>query len=869
MKQRSSFRRIAVAQIVASALFSIAGIELAAAGEFIQVVKGLNETAGIAYHESASASEQFLVVSVNELTPNAPKFRRINPDRTVSDFGFYTDTGAAVDLPLNFEPKLASIRNIRGQTVPAGGFVRGDLFCGTGYDGEIMRIWNTSPNGAVQRDAIRNKPLPFARISGSHGAVRAITHDRDGVLGGNLFVATEDGMIWTINSAGAVVGGGIAVKDGKGIEAILVVPNDPYRYGALAGTLLVGQDETYFNLGLVQTGHWTVNTRTLQVQRLYSNSSGQITTTPTSQPLWAEDLDLFDANERAYTLSYYDNSLFADSSENSYFRGARDGDILITQENAANGTGRMYVVTANLGTLTVSDAGVPWATYEHTCFAPAPLPVLSIQSVAPTNAVSTSEGSGIPATFTLHSDQSGIQAQVNAKLKISGSATYGVDYSVWIGDAMVTVGPDKAFTVATSVTNHDKVISVYAYEDSQQESVESIVLTIVPDPTYIAQATPFNQATVSILSNDLIPMPTGWKLYDLGTLGGNQSQAFGIGSTLAGGSVHVVGTSQTSLSSTNSHAFDALVTPTATSVGGTMRRIHPTATWSSATAIDKDSGIVVGQFFDPAYVTPQAFSWNPAEVTGIFNGIYPYTSLQADGIATAVATVPGYGLKVVGTSKQFGTFRGTSWYQSTDPVDLGAIAASQPIYSSFVSGVNRKGTYVGRSITSRGSIHAFRTPITHGIFPADDLLAPIGADVSEATAINDYDETVGNSGTYYPVMWLGHGAANAAYNRLWIPTSNGVDYGGVHSINNNGISVGWRQSGVLGRKVAIVWWNNGAYSYDLQSVETGPSALPNVTVVGGGSWILHATTGINDSQWMVGYGIRNGGQVHAFLLKPN
>ena len=172
------------------------------------------------------------------------------------------------------------------------------------------------------------------------------------------------------------------------------------------------------------------------------------------------------------------------------------------------------------------------------------------------------------------------------------------------------------------------------------------------------------------------------------------------------------------------------------------------------------------------------------------------------------------------------------------------------------------------------AFHAFRTSVDQPInaAAADDLGTPLGYSDNEAVGINDFDEVVGTAGGIAAVLWLGHGAANTAYVRLYVVPSNGYSYCGAKAINYKGVVIGWRWSGVYARSVPVLWWNNSGYAYDLQNTEPGQYYLPNVTTVGGGSWSLQYAAALNDDQWIVGWGnlTKNGvTQPHAYLLKPN
>lgn len=128
-------KRLAVAVVSAGAALSLPAVDLTT------LISGINQPVGVGYHDGASASDRFLVVSANRDTPDSVKFFKVTADGYISSFAYYLNTVDWVkELPVGAELKLVTIRNMRNNTVTAGGFTLGDTFCGTGIAGQIMRI---------------------------------------------------------------------------------------------------------------------------------------------------------------------------------------------------------------------------------------------------------------------------------------------------------------------------------------------------------------------------------------------------------------------------------------------------------------------------------------------------------------------------------------------------------------------------------------------------------------------------------------------------------------------------------------------------------------------------------------------------------
>ena len=607
------------------------------------------------------------------------------------------------------------------------------------------------------------------------------------------------------------------------------------------------------------------------MQQLFDDGNGGISTVGGST-IAAEDLDLIEDGERLHAANWSSNGLFSDHGDPAQLTPAMAGDLLITQEGeTTSGTPNFLHLQALGGQLSLAALGAGGASIlEHVAFAPLTVaPKLTIGATV----ASTAEGSPNPAQITISRSAPG--PELTVPVKVTGAATFDTDYLATANGSPLGVVSGNIKSVIIPENQTSVVVNVSAYDDSRKESIESVILTLQADtpptgllPRYSIPVAPADKATVNIVANDTVTMPTGWKLYDLGVLGtGIQSRAIGIGPAV-NGTATIVGWSRYATGVTNTKAVTLVATPTATAIGGTITELTPFpvgTTWSVANAID-DAGTVVGQGFWNS--CPRAYRFP----TG--GPVEQLLTLAADSGAASTALVGG-DRYTVGYCKAFtdlyvnGTMRATLWKNGA-VLDLGSLDPTlSSAKASYAFGVNRLGRVVGKAQGTTSAFRAFRTIADQAINSAnDDLGTPLGATYSEANAINDFDEVVGTTGNQ-AVLWLGHGAPNTAYAQFYAYQTS---TSGAVGINNSGITAGWRFSNAVARYVPVLWWNDGSYSIDLQYVESGAPTLSGVTVLGGGSWVLDRPTGINDSHWVVGYGslTKNGTtQVHGFLLKPN
>jgi len=197
------------------------------------------------------------------------------------------------------EVRMASVRSTARGGFAGTGFAAGTVFAGNGVDGQIVMI---APDGSTA-------PTPFVDLPGANnGQLRgALYVDRTGVWDGDLIAVTRLGQVWRIDGAGVATS--VAdVGPTVSFDSVLTVPNDPGRYGDLAGKIIAGQ----------QSGQtlWAFDTA----------GGAQSWSTPSVN---LEDLDLIAANENLYAVSFGAGQTIG--AEASQLAG-NIGDILVTSE---------------------------------------------------------------------------------------------------------------------------------------------------------------------------------------------------------------------------------------------------------------------------------------------------------------------------------------------------------------------------------------------------------------------------------------------------------------------------------------------------------------------------------------------------------
>jgi RHS repeat-associated protein len=126
-----------------------------------------------------------------------------------------------------------------------GGFTPGDLFVGNGQTGQIVRITN---GGATVLN-------PWVTLPGGQGLLRGgLQFDNTGVFGGDLIVDTNAGQVWRVNAAGTPH---LVADVHDFLEGVTTIPNDPARYGPLAGNILAPNENRTGFYGIDVTGKAT------------------------------------------------------------------------------------------------------------------------------------------------------------------------------------------------------------------------------------------------------------------------------------------------------------------------------------------------------------------------------------------------------------------------------------------------------------------------------------------------------------------------------------------------------------------------------------------------------------------------------------
>ncbi len=340
---------------------------------------------------------------------------------------------------------------------------------------------------------------------------------------------------------------------------------------------------------------------------------------------------------------------------------------------------------------------------------------------------------------------------------------------------------------------------------------------------------------------------TQWLLCDLGTLGGSQSWAWSISGNNStdpdAPTAVIVGASYTSGNSAV-RAFSVAAqlennvlssSMTALDVGGYVS--------AEARGISASSFNIVGLVHD-SQGSIKACYWDD-------DGNLQ-TLAYANGPAVGAFSVNDDGY-IVGTEYQYsnpGNYQATMWYGDNSPDPMGTLEGLSSTLGSYAFAVNDGDVTVAKSQNDSSVWLAFRTSDWE-VADSDELAALQGASNCEALGINDSDVAVGDSDGY-ATEWPAGSTPTAQ--QLYSSTGGQCQ---ANAINNNNVIVGARAASG-GSTVAVIWLNSTT-STDLLSL--------NPTIVGGGTWTLITATAINDENWIVGWGLRNGYE-HAFVLLP-
>jgi hypothetical protein len=133
-----------------------------------------------------------------------------------------------------------------------GGFEPGDVFLLDSPTGQLIRI----------TDGGRTVLNPWLNFGPSGGVEDAgLAFDSAGLFGGDL-IALNGGDVWQIDANdNATLLSQINITGHQNLEGLAVLPNDPNRYGPLAGCVIVGQDDATasYGLGPEHVGLWAID----------------------------------------------------------------------------------------------------------------------------------------------------------------------------------------------------------------------------------------------------------------------------------------------------------------------------------------------------------------------------------------------------------------------------------------------------------------------------------------------------------------------------------------------------------------------------------------------------------------------------------
>jgi RHS repeat-associated protein len=300
------------------------------------IATNFNNLIHVDYYEP----DNTLIASVNYSGGQPRNFEEIRPDGSHVPFskvsGFTDEVYIAI-----------------ARSSDVGGFKPGDLFVGNGQDGQIARI----------TDGGRTVISPWVTLPGSgHGLFRGyLTFDRTGVFSGDLIAETNQGEVWRIDATGHATE---VANTRSFLEGVEVIPNDPTRYGPLAGTILATDENS--------TGFFSIT------------SAGQVTFHDIGVG-GLEDAHVIPANQNFFGADYaHGRALAIRAAE----LAPMVGDILFTQE-FGGGLFRMFWdgQALQVQPLDLAAGSTAAGLWEGSNFAPAgvaPLPPVPLEPGLPT-----------------------------------------------------------------------------------------------------------------------------------------------------------------------------------------------------------------------------------------------------------------------------------------------------------------------------------------------------------------------------------------------------------------------------------------------------------------------------------------------------
>ena len=199
-----------------------------------QISTTFNSPIDLGYYEPDNS----MIASVNYPNGQPRNLEEIKPDGTHVPFSAAAGFGDEVYIAIARSGNL-------------GGFKPADLFVGNGASGQIARI---TDGGATIIS-------PWVVLPGGSGLIRGgLYFDDTGVFAGDLIISTDAGQIWRVKADGTPTHVG---DTHSFLEGVTTIPDDPARYGPLAGTIVAPNEQssgfysitadgnvTFFNIGL-------------------------------------------------------------------------------------------------------------------------------------------------------------------------------------------------------------------------------------------------------------------------------------------------------------------------------------------------------------------------------------------------------------------------------------------------------------------------------------------------------------------------------------------------------------------------------------------------------------------------------------------
>jgi probable HAF family extracellular repeat protein len=331
-----------------------------------------------------------------------------------------------------------------------------------------------------------------------------------------------------------------------------------------------------------------------------------------------------------------------------------------------------------------------------------------------------------------------------------------------------------------------------------------------------------------------------YSILDLGTPGGNRSEAFGVNN--AG---QVVGWGKTSTGANRAFrtAPNSPINPVADLVP-----LHAGGSANFAYGIN-DAGTVAGDGSSSS--GDRAFRYSPAgtlTTLGTLGGGWSYgNAVNSRGDVVGGAARP----------KQGNNFPTQAYVAIGDTLtSLGTLGGQD----SYAYGINAAGRVVGYSQLSNFTERAFLwiPTTTNGTTGTMSNLGSLGGGYSYAWGINNANHVVGGANTtgdatYHAFVWTPSGPTGATGTMADLGTLGGSS-SEARAINAAGHVVGYADTAAA---VAHAFLHDGSGMFDL-----------NHFLPAGSGWELKTARGINDVGQIVGTGTTPSGESHGYLLTP-